>query len=55
MVSGHTSRAVGHLLKKNKKKMMTKSRFCPFPYLTLTGCSSDAGVLYGLKTTPETQ
>ena len=32
MVSGPTSRAVGRL----KKKKKTKSRFCRFPYLTLT-------------------
>ena len=34
-----TSRAVGPL----KKKNMTK--FSQFPDLTLTGCSSDAGIL----------
>ena len=48
MVSGSTSRAVGRSKnKKNKKKMTTKSPFCRFPYLTLTGRSSDAGLLYG--------
>ena len=47
MVSGPTSRAVGRLLKKKKKKKMMKSRFCRFPYLTLTGRSSDARILYG--------
>ena len=56
MVSGPTSRAVGRSKKKKKKKMMmTKSRFFRFPYLTLTGRSSGAEVLYGYKTTPETQ
>ena len=46
MDSGPTSRAVGRS-KKKKKKKMTKSLFCRFPYLTLTGRSSGAGVLYG--------
>ena len=35
-------------------KKMTKSRFCRFPYWTLMGRWSDAGI-YGWKTTPETQ
>ena len=50
MVTGPTSRAVGRSLvkiKKKKKKMMMKSRFCRFPYLTLTGCYSGTGVLSG--------
>ena len=46
MDSGPTSRAVGRSKKKNKNKKMTKSLFCRFPYLTLTGRSSGAGVLY---------
>ena len=36
MVYRPTSRAVGRLLKKKNKKM-TKSQFCRFPYITLTG------------------
>ena len=36
-----------YLVKKKKNKKMKKSRFCRFPYLTLTGRSSNAGVLYG--------
>ena len=40
MVSGPTSRAVGRL----KKKKMMKSQFCRYPYLTLTGHSSDARI-----------
>ena len=39
MVSGPTSRAIGRLVKKKKKKKVTKSR-----NLTLMGCSSSAGV-----------
>ena len=39
MDSGPTSRAVG-CSKKKKKKMMTKSLFCRYLYLTLMGCSS---------------
>ena len=30
----------------NKKKKRTKTRFCRFPYLSLKGRSSDAGVLF---------
>ena len=39
-----TSRAIGPLKKKNKKNM---TKFSQFPDLTLTGCSSDAGILCG--------
>ena len=39
--TGPTSRAIGHLLK------MTKSQFCRFPNLTLTGHSNNTGILYG--------
>ena len=35
MDSGPTSRAVGRSKENKKKKMMTKSLFCRFPYLTL--------------------
>ena len=40
---------VGRSKKEKNKKMMTKSRFLPISilYLTLTGRSSGAGVLYG--------
>ena len=46
MFSGPTSRAVGRLKEEEDlKKKMTKSVY--YPYLTLTGRSSDAGILCG--------
>ena len=43
------------VLLKKKKKKRTKTWFCRFPYLSLTGRSSDAGVRFRWKTSPETQ
>ena len=42
-------RAVGRSTEEEEEEeeKMTKSQFCRFPYLTLTGRSSDAGILYG--------
>ena len=45
MDSGPTSRAVGR--SKEEEEEDDEMRFCRFPYLTLTGRSSGAGVLYG--------
>ena len=46
LVSESCSRDIP-VLRIKKKKNMTKSRFCRFPYLTLVGRSSDAGILCG--------
>ena len=48
MDSGPTSRAVGRSKEEEEEEEEDdEMRFCRFPYLTLTGRSSGAGVLYG--------